>query len=265
MRRLALLAVAMLLSACGPQAPGDAARGRKEVIVSADAPAGSAAETNWKRFAQNVGVWAPEYALSMRLGAEAGTPAQRAADVRAGAVQIAALPPDVAAAIAPELRVLSAPGLFGSEEEADFVLDRAVLEPCRRLFSEKGLRLIGWIDDDWTDPTTRETWAAGVIVANKGWFERLTPHDRDVFAQAYASAGQARVDSRAARRDAGAAAPAGGLQPAPAGVAAASLESLRDAHAAIVGQAGGRAREIYDLVLKGKQDFAAGSGAAQGN
>ena len=265
MRRLALLAVAVLLSACGPQAPGDDPRGRKEVIVSAEVPAGSAAESNWKRFAHNVGVWAPEYALSMRLGAEAGTPAQRAADVQAGAIQIAALPPDVSAAIAPELQVLSAHGLFGSEAEADFVLDRIVLEPYRRLFSEKGLRLIGWIDDDWADPATRETWAAGVIVANTAWFERLTPHDRDVFTQAYASAGQARVDSRAARRGAGEAAPAGAPHQSPSGGTGQTIGPLPDAHAAIVGRAGGRSREIYDLVLKGKQDFAARSGTAQGN
>ena len=255
MRRLALLAIAMLASACGPQAPGGTTRAPRDVIVAAEAPPGSAAESNWRRFAHNIGVWAPGYSLSLRLGIDAGPPSQRAADVQAGAIHLAALPAEAAAGLVPELRVLSVPGLFVSEAEADYVLDRTVVEPYRRLFSEKGLRLIGWIEDDWVDPATREAWATGVIVANKAWFERLTPHDRDVFTQAYGSAGQARADSRAARRGTGPAARA----------PAATADARLDAHEAIVAGSGGRSREIYDLVLAGKRDFAVGSEAPQGN
>ena len=250
MRRLAVLAAAMLFSACGPQAPEGTARARKEVIVAAEAPGGSAAAANWQRFAHNIGVWAPEYSLSLRLGADAGTPQQRAADVQAGAVQLAALPPGVATDLVPELRLLSARGLFVSEAEADHVLDKVVLEPYRRLFSEKGLRLIGWIENDWADLSAPDSWATGVIVANKAWFERLTPHDRDVFTQAYDSAGQARTDSRAARRS-------GGPAPPPA-----TTDAQPEVPAVILAGADGRSQEIYDRILQGKRDFEAAAGSS---
>jgi TRAP-type C4-dicarboxylate transport system substrate-binding protein len=258
MRRLAIVA-ALLLAACGSPGPDGSTRSSREVVIAADAAPGSAAESNWRRFADNVGVWAPGYALTLRLGVDAGPPAARATSVRQGALQIAALPPDEATGLVPELALLSAPDLFGSQDEADYILDRIVLDPYRRLFSEKGFRLLDWVDDDWSDPPTRRIYRTGVIVADKGWFERLTPHDRDVFQQAYGSAGAARADSRAAARRAAEAGGGGAMASGtPPGAPADWSEATREAHRAIIARAGGRAQEIYDLVVRARQELATG-------
>jgi TRAP-type C4-dicarboxylate transport system substrate-binding protein len=102
-----------------------------------------------------------------------------------------------------------------------------------------------------------------VILAGKGWFERLTPHDRDVFQQAYGSAGAARADSRAAAQRAAEAGAAGTTASRTAPEAPAEWsEATREAHRAIIARAGGRAQEIYDLVVRARQEFAAGLAAS---
>jgi TRAP-type C4-dicarboxylate transport system substrate-binding protein len=250
MRRFALIAT-LLLAACGSPAPDGTPRSPRDVVVAADAAPGTVAESSWRRFANNVKVWAPGISLALRLGADAGLPTARVAGVQGGALQIAALPAAAAAELVPELEVLSAPDLFSSQAEADFILDHVLLDPYRALFAAQGLVLLDWIDDDWTDPQERRIYETGVIVANKGWFERLTPHDRDVFQQAYGSAGEARADHRAARSD--------GVRPeAPAPWSAATLEAQRT----VVSRAGAEGPGIYDLIVRAKQDFAASSPAA---
>jgi TRAP-type C4-dicarboxylate transport system substrate-binding protein len=246
MRRFTLVAM-LLLAACGSPTPGGAGHSPGEVIVAADAAPGSVAESNWRRFANNVRVWAP----GMRLGAEAGAPARRANDAKGGAVQVASLPPEAAKQIVPELAVLSAPDVFASRSEADHILDKVVIDSYRRLFAAQGLVLLGWVDDDWTDPQTRHAYGTGVIVANQAWFERLTPHDRDVFQQAYSSAGEARADVRAGI-DAGAAAEG----------PAEWNDAIREAHRAIIARSGGSGQEIYDLIVRARQDFAARQAAS---
>ena len=249
MRRFALVAAALLLSACGPSAPDGVAAARKNVVVAADAPTGSVAEANWRRFVDNVGVWAPEFSVDLRTGAAAGTPAARIAEVQAGRIQIALLPGEAAASIVPELAVLTAPGLFASREEADHVLDTALLDVMRPLFSAQGLRLLDWAEDDWADPLTRDRYRLSVIVAHKDWYERQTPHDRDVFTQAYGSAGQARADSRAVA-----------VAEAPA-VAAGTPEladGLPAAHMSIIDTAGGQARQVYERIQQARRAHAAG-------
>jgi TRAP-type C4-dicarboxylate transport system substrate-binding protein len=250
MRRLALVA-ALLLAACGSPAPEGAASSSREVIVAADAAPGSVAESNWRRFANNVKVWAPGISLTLRLGANAGVPARRLADVQQGALRVASLPPETAVELVPELEVLSAPDLFASQEEADHILDKVLLDPYRRLFAKKGLVLLDWIDDDWTDPQARHVYRTGVIVANQAWFERLTPHDRDVFQQAHGSAGEARADRRAER--AGARTADGSTTERPTQWS----EATRDAHRAVIAGAGSGGQEIYDLIVRARQDLAA--------
>ena len=247
MRHLTLVAVALLAVACGSPAPEGGTRARNTAIVAVDAPPGTVAAANWRRFGDNVRVWAPELTLELRTGVDAGSPEQRVAEVQAGAVQVAMLPPETAVALVPELAVLSAPGLFASQEEADHVLDKVLLAAFRPLFSAKGLRLLDWVDDDWEDPAARRVYRSGVIVANKDWYERLTPHDRDVFTQAYGSAGQARADSRAAARAA-----AGSVVPATD-----TGDAQAGGHAALIAQAGGQSQQVYDLILQGQRDFAA--------
>lgn len=251
MRHLTLVAVALLVVACGSPAPEGGTRARNIAIVAMDAPPGSVAEANWRRFGDNVRIWAPELTLELRSGADAGSPTQRVTAVQAGEVQVAMLPPETAVALVPEMAVLSVPGLFASQEEADHVLDGVLLAAFRPLFSAKGLRLLDWIDDDWEDPAARRVYRSGVIVANKDWYDRLTPHDRDVFTQAYGSAGQARADSRAAARAA-----AGSVAAAEAGAEVAANAPDGDP-AALIAQAGGQSQQVYDLIQQGKRDFAA--------
>jgi TRAP-type C4-dicarboxylate transport system substrate-binding protein len=250
MRRLALLAAVLLLAACSPSTPDGAPGSTRNVIVAADAAPGTVAESSWHRFANNIKVWAPGISLTLRLGTEAGPPAARLAGVQDGTLQVAALPSATAAQLVPELGVLSAPGLFSSQAEADFILDHVLLDRFRALFAAKGLALLDWIDDDWSDPQTRRIYRTGVIVANQGWFERLTPHDRDVFQQAYGSAGEARADARGVR-----------AEQAPTGATAERSDATREAHQGIVSSAGGDGQAIHDLIVRAKQDFAASHSA----
>jgi len=253
MRRLSLIAVAALcLAACGSPSPQEDAISHHEATIEAPAASGSADEANWQRFADNVQVWTHGYKLTMRLGREAGTPEQRLADLHAGKAQVAALEPKAAAALVPELSVLSAPQLFDSQAEADFVLDDTALQQFQPLFVNKGLRLLGWYDDDWADPATRDSYQAGVVVADNAWFERLPPKERDIFRQAYGSAGEARKASRAARRQ--------GQSPVDA-TAGPARPAAEDDVAALqqqaVAKAGGQASQIYDAIRQAKLRFMA--------
>lgn len=107
---------------------------------------------------------------------------------------------------------------------------------------------------------TEHSYDVGLLLANRQWFDRLTPHDKDVFLQAFGSAGQARSDARAAveelfaklESDAGVT-----VHRPDAEQRRAWTEAARPAHEAIVRKAGGRSREIYELIMKGKAEFAA--------
>lgn len=246
MRRLTCLAAALFLAACGSPSGDAGPKARYQVSVAADATATGAGEANWQRFLDNVKVWAPQFTVTVQGPAEAGPPAGWAGAIQQGVLQIAALPADVAEATVPELAVLRLPGLFASREEADYVLDEAVFETYRKLFLARNLGLLEWFDDDWADPAPRGEYRAGVIVANKAWFDRLTPHDRDVFAHAYGSAGQARADSRAAR----------GSDPASPAWSQWDDET-RALHASRIAEIGGIASQVYEQVLQGKAAFAA--------
>lgn len=107
---------------------------------------------------------------------------------------------------------------------------------------------------------TEHSYDVGLLLANREWFDRLTPHDKDVFMQAFGSAGQARSDARAAVEDLFARLDSEGMvtvhRPS-AEQRRAWTEAARPAHEAIIRKAGGRAQEIYDLILRGKADFAA--------
>jgi TRAP-type C4-dicarboxylate transport system substrate-binding protein len=243
--RLTLLLATVLLAACGSPAEDAAPRDRYQVTVAAPSSAGDASGANWQRFVHNVKVWAPQFTVTVQGVDEAGPASGWAAAVQDGTLQMAALPPDAAEALVPELAVLRLPGLFASHEEADYVLDEVAFETFRKLFLARNLGLLEWYADDWTDPAEGSEYRAGVIVANKDWFDRLTPHDRDVFAHAYGSAGQARADRRAAAGSAGATAPSG------------RDEALRALHASRIEEIGGSAVQVYEQLLQGKASFAA--------
>lgn len=339
MRRLAVAAASLfLLTACGSKDPGaeQAPRPpRNEVTVAGFSLPGSVDERNWRRFEQNVNTWAPNLRLKMLIRGEGGPEETQFSNLRRGRVQIVGGSFAGAAAIVPELAVLSAPYLFESQAEADYVMDEVLLEPFRRLFAEQGLRLLQWLDIGWVNlyarrpiltpadargarlraassvasqefiaavggdmislpfpdilpalqtglidggvttitmyslgglaaeaphyVLTEHSYDVGVLLANRDWFLALTPHDRDVFQQAFGSAGQARLDAREAVRELAARFESEGVsvhRPGPQ-ERRAWVEAARPAHAAIIRKAGGRSQEIYDLILRGKADFAA--------
>jgi len=243
--RPTLLLATVLLAACGSPSEDAAPRDRYQVTVAAPSSAGDANGATWQRFVHNVKVWAPQFTVTVQGVDEAGPASGWAAAVQDGTLQMAALPPDAAEALVPELAVLRLPGLFASHEEADYVLDEVAFETFRKLFLARNLGLLEWYADDWTDPAEGSEYRAGVIVANKDWFDRLTPHDRDVFAHAYGSAGQARADRRAAAGSAGATAPSG------------RDEALRALNASRIEEIGGSAVQVYEQLLQGKASFAA--------
>jgi TRAP-type C4-dicarboxylate transport system substrate-binding protein len=245
MRLLIFLVAVLFLAACGSPSGDAGPKARYKVSVAADATSSGAGEANWQRFVDNVKVWAPQFTVTVEGIDQAGPPSGWATAVQDGTLQMAALPPDAAEALVPELAVLRLPGLFASHEEADDVLDQAVFETYRKLFLARNLSLLEWYADDWMDPAGGSEYRAGVVVANKDWFDRLTPHDRDVFAHAYGSAGQARADRRAAAGSAGAT-----RRPE-------WDEALRARHASRIEEIGGSAATVYEQVLAGKAAFAA--------
>jgi len=247
MRRLTLLLASLFVVACGSPSQDAPPRDRYKVSVAAQSAQDEMSVANWQRFVDNVKVWAPQFTVTIQGPSEAGPVSGWAAAVQAGTLQMAALPPEAAEALVPELAVLGLPGLFASYEEADDVLDQAVFEAYRKLFLARNLSLLEWYDDDWADPAARSRYRAGVIVANKDWFDRLTPHDRDVFAHAYGSAGQARADRRAAA----------GSDDGTAGPAAPEGEDPAALHASRVQEIGGSASQLYEQLLAGKAAFAA--------
>ncbi len=112
---------------------------------------------------------------------------------------------------------------------------------------------------------TEHSYDVGLLLANRGWFDRLTPHDKDVFLQAFGSAGQARGDARAAVAELLAGLEADekvNIRRLDADERRAWVEAARPAHEAIITKAGGRSREIYELILRGKAEFAQRSIAA---
>lgn len=342
MRRLALVAVAVLFAACGSKSPGDGEprRARNEVTAAGFSLPGSVDERNWRRFEQNVNAWAPEFQLKMLIHGEGGPEETQLSNARRGRVQIAGISFAGAAAVVPEIAVLSAPYLFESQAEADYIMDEVLLEPFRRLFAASDLRLLQWVDIGWVNlyarkplatPSdargvrlraasslasqefvlalggdmislpfpdvlpalqtglidggvtsvtmyslsglvheaphfvlTEHSYDVGVLVANKPWFDKLTPHDKDVFEQAFGSAGQARADARAAVAELSAklADQGASIRQLTSEERRAWAEASRPAHRAIIDKAGGRSQEIYDLVMQGKAQFAARAAGA---
>lgn len=341
MRRLAAMACAILLAACGSQSPdgeGAPRSARNEVIAAGFSLPGSVDERNWRRFETNVTIWAPEFQLKLLIRGEGGPEETQFSNARRGRVNVVGGSFAGAAAIVPELAVLSAPYLFESQAEADYVMDEVLLEPFRRMFADQGLRLLQWLDIGWVNlyarrplhtpadtkgarlraasslasqefvaaiggdmitlpfpdilpalqtglidggvttvtmyslsgltaeaphyVLTEHSYDVGVLVANRAWFDRLTPRNKDVFQDAFGSAGQARADARDAVVELMAKLEAQGV--AVHRPTAAERQAWREtaipAHAAIIQKAGGRSQEIYDLVMQGKAQFAASRG-----
>lgn len=93
--------------------------------------------------------WQGDLEVSLLIDGQVGTEETMAASVRRGRSQISMLSTPGTSAAVPEMSLLMAPYLFDSFEEADFVLDNHILDLTRRLFAEKNIHFVQWIDSGW--------------------------------------------------------------------------------------------------------------------
>lgn len=93
--------------------------------------------------------WQGDLNVSLLIDGQVGTEETMAASVRRGRSQISMLSTPGTSAAVPEMSLLMAPYLFDSFEEADFVLDNYIQDLTQRLFAEKNLHFIQWIDSGW--------------------------------------------------------------------------------------------------------------------
>lgn len=93
--------------------------------------------------------WQGDLEASLLIDGQVGTEETMAAAVRRGRAHISMLSTPGTSAAVPEMSLLMAPYLFDSFEEADFVLDNYILDMTRRLFAEKNLHFVQWIDSGW--------------------------------------------------------------------------------------------------------------------
>lgn len=93
--------------------------------------------------------WQGDLTVSLLIDGQVGTEESMAAAVRRGRSQISMLSTPGTSAAVPEMSLLMAPYLFDSFEEADFVLDNYILDLTKRLFAEKNVHFIQWIDSGW--------------------------------------------------------------------------------------------------------------------
>lgn len=338
-RLIASLCIALSLVACGAKSPdgeSEPRRSRNDVRVATHGLPGSVDERNWQRFVANVNVWAPEFRLDLLAAEGGGAQATSTLDeTRSGRIQVASLTLAEVAEAVPEVGLLSAPYLFDSQEEADYVLDEFLLEPFRRLLAERDLRLLQWVDLGWAHLYAREPMfepgqaagtrlaampslasrafveslsaevvpvpvgglrsgletgaidggvatvavyatqglaseaphytltghapEVGMLVAHRPWFHDLTPHDKDVFEEAFGSAGQARADTRRAMAESIAQLESEGVRVhrLSSDERRAWAATSREAQPEVVARAGGGSQEIYELILAGKAAFAA--------
>lgn len=143
-----LAAAAALLAGCSRSDPG--AR-RSIVYASAFSLAKSMDETLWLEFERRIESELPQFDVRLLIRGETGPEEQAFAGARRGRLQIAGGSFAGVATIVPEIALLSAPFLFDSEAEVDFVMDRYMLPPFRVLFAAKGLELIHWTDVGWVN------------------------------------------------------------------------------------------------------------------
>jgi TRAP-type C4-dicarboxylate transport system substrate-binding protein len=139
-RMIATLLVAVLLVACDRRSDG-------RITLAGTATPGTPGEAVWLEFKRR----AEESSggrLRMRalIYGQLGSEEQLLSGLRRGRIQYANLSAQMVSTVVPELALLYAPFLFGSEAEADFVYDRYLTGEFRRLLARKDLHLVTWYE-----------------------------------------------------------------------------------------------------------------------
>jgi len=117
--------------------------------VSFSAP-GSAHSRRWLAFETEIKEeLGDRVALAMLTGGQLGNEDSMLSSLRRGRAQMGIISTGALSVLTPELSVLSAPFLFDSNEQADFVMDEILFQPYAALLADKGLTLIKWEDGGW--------------------------------------------------------------------------------------------------------------------
>ncbi len=147
LERGAAVAAAALVAACEPRTFD----GRTVIYASGFSLPKSVDEQLWLEFEQRVETQLPDFDVRLLIRGETGPEEQMLAMLRRGRLQIGGGSFAGVATLVPEIALLSAPFLFDTADEVDFVMDRYMLQPFRALFATKGLRLMQWTDVGWVN------------------------------------------------------------------------------------------------------------------
>ena len=111
---------------------------------------GSPGEVLWRRFRANLEAAGIDgLDVRMLIRGEVGSEEGQLSAIRRGRVQVAGISAGGLAAAVPEYAVLTAPFLFDTVAEADFVHDRFLQDAFRDLAARRGLVHLAWIDIGW--------------------------------------------------------------------------------------------------------------------
>lgn len=83
------------------------------------------------------------------LGGQLGGELEILQGLRRGRIDGAGLTSGALGSTIPELNVIEFPFLFESSAEADYVLDRVLFEPFKKMFADKDLVLMAWSENGW--------------------------------------------------------------------------------------------------------------------
>jgi TRAP-type C4-dicarboxylate transport system substrate-binding protein len=108
-------------------------------------------EANWFAFEQNIERRRPELDVRLVIHGETGPEEMTFAALRRNRIQIAGGSFAGVATIVPEISLLSAPFLFDTEAEVDFVMDRFAFPTFQKLFAAKGLAMMQWTEVGWVN------------------------------------------------------------------------------------------------------------------
>ena len=145
--RGAIAGAAAAVAGCNARPVG----GREVLYASAFSLPKSVDEALWLDFERRIESALPDYDVRLLIRGETGPEEQTFASLRRDRVQIAGGSFAGVATLVPEIALLSVPFLFEDEDEVDFVMDRYMLQPFRRLFAAQDLYLLHWTEVGWVN------------------------------------------------------------------------------------------------------------------
>jgi TRAP-type C4-dicarboxylate transport system substrate-binding protein len=126
------------------------ATGAERWTFTSHAVAGSVDDRSWQQLLARIDAEAAgRIEVKALLRGEGGPETTYLSHLRRGRVHMSTASFASSTAIVPEVALLSLPYLFESREEVDFVVDRHLDNEYSRLFADKGLVLLRWLDVGW--------------------------------------------------------------------------------------------------------------------